>query len=74
MLNVKNSPVYSLSRYFTNLFSWVTPKEEQPVLDDQIAQPYQNDTWVLSKKDSQVILNAMENPPAPSEALLSLFE
>ena len=74
MLNVKNNPVYNFLQRVKSSFSLVTQEKNQSVLEDKVAQPYRNDAWVLSKRDSEIILDAMENPPAPSKALLSVFE
>jgi hypothetical protein len=32
------------------------------------------ESLVLSERDSRFFISVMENPPAPSEALLSIFE
>jgi len=35
---------------------------------------YKDESLVLSERDSRFFISVMENPPAPSEALLSIFE
>lgn len=35
---------------------------------------YDDESLVLSERDSRFFISVMENPPAPSEALLSIFE
>lgn len=35
---------------------------------------YEDATLALSERDSRFFISVMENPPAPSEALLSIFE
>jgi hypothetical protein len=37
------------------------------------ALPYKNDAWVLSGEDAALFLEIVENPPEPSDALLSVF-
>jgi len=37
------------------------------------ALPYINDAWVLSGEDAALFLEIVENPPEPSDALLSVF-
>jgi hypothetical protein len=74
MLKVTNNSFYNLSQRVKNFWFLVKQEKNQSVLEDKVAQPYRNDAWVLSKRDSEIILDAMENPPAPSKALLSVFE
>ncbi|MTJ10727.1 hypothetical protein [Anabaena sp. UHCC 0204] len=57
MLNVKNHSFYNLSQRIKNFFSLVTQGKNQSVLEDKVAQPYRNDAWVLSKRDSEIILD-----------------
>ncbi|MBD2505448.1 type II toxin-antitoxin system TacA family antitoxin [Anabaena azotica] len=55
--------------YFTSTTVQVSLQDEE-----QEAQPYRNDAWVLSQTDAKAFLEVMDNPPAPSKALLSIFE
>ncbi|MBD2541404.1 hypothetical protein [Coleofasciculus sp. FACHB-SPT36] len=40
----------------------------------EVASSYNNEVLVLSERDSEFFLAVMENPPEPSEGLLSVFE
>lgn len=37
-------------------------------------EPYRNDAWELSQRDSEIILDAMKNPPPASQALVDIFK
>jgi hypothetical protein len=43
-------------------------------IEEKPALPYRNDAWVLSEEDAEAFFKIMENPPEPSEALLSIFK
>lgn len=40
----------------------------------EVLKAYKDEPLVLSERDSRFFISVMENPPAPSEALLSIFE
>jgi hypothetical protein len=40
----------------------------------EVLKAYKDETLVLSERDSRFFISVMENPPAPSAALLSIFE
>ncbi len=42
--------------------------------DRMAVDSYANEPLVLSERDSEFFLSVMENPPEPSEGLLSVFE
>jgi uncharacterized protein (DUF1778 family) len=73
MLRVKNNNSFSVLQQFRNLLDFVLTRKKQSS-SEEVAQPYRNDPWILSRRDSEIILDAIENPPAPSKALLSVFE
>lgn len=41
--------------------------------EDLFEVPYDNRELVLSARDTELLLEAMENPPEPSEGLINLF-
>ncbi|WP_460206390.1 type II toxin -antitoxin system TacA 1-like antitoxin [Scytonema sp. NUACC21] len=48
-------------------------KEISELVDNSATQ-YKNNTLVLSERDSMRFLEIMNNPPEPSDALLSIFK
>ncbi|WP_201789150.1 hypothetical protein [Scytonema hofmannii] len=49
-------------------------KEIAKLLDNNLAAQYKNDTLILSERDSRFLLEIINNPPEPSDALLSIFQ
>ena len=51
-------------------------KRRRKTINSKTSVPvsYKDESLVLSERDSRFFISVMENPPAPSEALLSIFE
>jgi len=58
MLYVKTNNSFSVLQQIRNLLAFVLPRKKECSLE-QIAQPYRNDAWVLSKRDSKIILDSI---------------